>query len=269
MTFFLGLAALVVLALIWRVWSRRKWRNEVLASRLTDHEWRIIERDVPLIRKLPGDLRAPFEGKVALFLNQVDLVGCNGLDVTEDMALSIAAQASLLVVNTDAWYTHLTTVLIYPGAFKSVQTSHDGYVVTEEEVVRLGESWSRGPVILSWRDTQRGAENDADGLNVVLHEFAHQIDDLSGHTDGAPPMAPGQDLVDWERVFVDAYDRHVLRVDRAKRTVIDPYGAHSHEEFFAVAVEVFFEKPTDLQRDEPEVYAQLVALLRVDPATWG
>ncbi|MEM8654649.1 MAG: M90 family metallopeptidase [Pseudomonadota bacterium] len=266
---FFGLIALVACLLAWRAWRKRQWQQDVLASRLTDAEWRIILRDVPLIRKLPPALKAPFEGKVALFLNQVDLVGCDGLEVTDDMAFSIAAQAALLVVGTDAWYKHLTTVLIYPGAFKSRQTRHDGYVVTEEEVVRLGESWSRGPVVLSWQDAQQGGRNDTDGLNVVLHEFAHQLDDLSGQTDGAPPMAPGQNFATWAEVIVEAYDRHVANIDAGRRTVIDPYGATNHQEFFAVAVELFFEKPHALKATEPEVYDQLALLLNVDPGTWG
>ncbi|WP_147110467.1 zinc-dependent peptidase [Tateyamaria sp. syn59] len=269
MTVFLALIGLFGAALIWRAWRKRQWQQEVLASRLTDAEWQIMLREVPLVRKLPPTLKAPFEGKVALFLNQVDLVGCNGLDVSDEMALSIAGQAALLVVGTDAWYTHLTTVLIYPGAFKSRQTRQDGYVVTEEEVVRLGESWSRGPVVLSWQDARQGGFNDEDGLNVVLHEFAHQLDDLSGQTDGAPPMAPGQSLAAWAEVIIDAYDRHVANVDAGRRTVIDPYGAMNHEEFFAVTVELFFERPDALQRAEPEVYRQLSILLNVDPVNWS
>ena len=268
MIWFFGLIALIGGALAWRAWRKRQWQQEVLASRLTDAEWQIIRREVPLIRKLPPHLMAPFEGKVALFLNQVDLVGCNGLEVTDEVALSIAAQAALLVVGTDAWYRHLTTVLIYPGAFKSKQTRQDGYVVTEEEVVRLGESWSRGPVVLSWRDAQQGGLNDDDGLNVVLHEFAHQLDDLSGQTDGAPPMAPGQDFDTWAKVIVQAYDRHVANVEAGRRTVIDAYGATNHEEFFATAVELFFERPHALKQAEPEVYDQLALLLNVDPGSW-
>ncbi|APX12711.1 zinc-dependent peptidase [Tateyamaria omphalii] len=269
MTLFFGLILLISAALIWRAWRKRQWQQEVLASRLTDAEWQIMLREVPLVRKLPPALKAPFEGKVALFLNQVDLVGCNGLEVSDEIALSIAGQAALLVVGTDAWYKHLTTVLIYPGAFKSKQTRQEGYVVTEEEVVRLGESWSRGPVVLSWRDVQQGGLNDDDGLNVVLHEFAHQLDDLSGQTDGAPPMAPGQSFAAWAEVIVDAYDRHVTNVDARRRTVIDPYGATNHEEFFAVVVELFFERPDALRATEPDVYDQLAMLLGVDPITWS
>jgi MtfA peptidase len=107
----------------------------------------------------------------------------------EEMRLSIAAQACLLVVNIDTWYDNLRTILVYPSAFKSKRVRYKGYVVTERETVRTGESWARGPVILSWTHAREGAANDHDGHNVVFHEFAHQIDDLSGHTDGVPNLS--------------------------------------------------------------------------------
>ena len=141
---------------------------------------------MPIIRRLPADLQTRLEGKINLFLDQVSFHGCDGLVVTKDMELSIAAQASLVVVNSDAWYHTLRTILIYPGAFKSQKTDQDGYVVTQSEPIRSGESWARGPVVLSWAHSEQGAENEFDGHNVVFHEFAHQLDNLSGHTDGAP-----------------------------------------------------------------------------------
>ena len=146
---------------------------------------------------------------------------------------------------------------------------HDGYVVTERETVRWGESWSRGPVILSWAHTEQGAINHKDGQNVVFHEFAHQIDNLSGHTDGAPILSRGQSFADWERVFIKAYESHVRNVEKGRKTVLVAYGAEAHEEFFAVSVEVFFEKPAALKREEPEVYQQLSELFQLEPASWG
>ena len=149
-----------------------------------------------------------------------------------------------------------------------MQREHDGYVVTERETVRTGESWSRGPVILSWAHAEQGAANDRDGHNVVLHEFAHQLDDLSGHTDGAPVLNSGQSFAEWERVFVTAYERHAQNVETGTLTVLDEYGASNVQEFFAVAIESFFERPGDLKREEPDVYQQLSKLLRLDPLTW-
>ena len=259
---------LVVGAFTVRVFQKRKQRAALLASGLSDRQKEIIAEQVPLVSALPDDMHRALEGKINLFLDQVNIVGCNDLEVTEEMELSIAAQACFLIVNVDAWYTHLTTFLVYPGAFKSKTQSHDGYVVREEEVVRTGESWWRGPVILSWQHSQMGAANSTDGHNVVLHEFAHQFDDLSGRTNGQPLLGEGQSYAAWERVVVAAYERHEANVMQGRCTAMDGYGATNHAEFFAVAVETFFERPAALQAEEPEVYEQLTELLRLDPLTW-
>ena len=255
-------------ALVLWAWVRRRARKRLLHSPLDDHARAIIAREVPLTRKLPPALRERLEGKINLFLEQVEFLGCNGLEVTEDMRLSIAAQACLLVVNTETWYANLRTILIYPGAFKSRRAQHHGYVVTEREIVRVGESWPRGPVILSWAAAEGGASDAADGHNVVFHEFAHQIDDLSGQTDGVPALARDQSFAGWERAFVSAFQRHVAAVEAGRPTLLDPYAAEGPEEFFAVSVEVFFERPADLRAHEPAVYAQLSKLFRVDPVSW-
>jgi Mlc titration factor MtfA (ptsG expression regulator) len=253
---------------VFRQVSRRSTHRSMLATPLTANQRGIVADEVPLVRQLPPEMAKKLEGKINAFLHQVTFVGCDGLEVTERMRLSIAAQACLLIVNSDAWYRNLRTILLYPGAFRSLRKEHEGYVVTERKTVRLGESWARGPVVLSWAHSAQGARDERDGHNLVLHEFAHQLDDLSGHTDGAPAMARGQSFADYERVIVDAYERHVREVETGRKTVIDEYGATSHQEFFAVAVETFFEKPLELKQDEPEVYAQLSMLLRLDPASW-
>lgn len=267
---FLFLAGLLLVAgaIAWRFWKRRQAVAELLSSSLSDAKREIVIAQVPLIRKLPQALRQTLEGKIHRFLDQVDFVGCNGLHVDEEMKLSIAAQACLLIVNSDLWYERLSTVLIYPGAFKSVQKRLDGYVVTEEEIIRSGESWQNGPVILSWEHAHHGALDDRDGHNVVLHEFAHQIDSLSGATNGVPLLATGQSFAAWERAFLTAYEAHVDNVRGGRRTAIDAYGAQNHQEFFAVAVELFFERPKDLKRDAEAIYLQLSTLFRLDPLHW-
>lgn len=252
-----------------RVWSRRRARKALLSSPLTDRQRAIVASQVPLSRRLPSELHGKLEGKINAFLDQVEFLGCNGLEVTEEMRLSIAAQACMLIANSNTWYDHLHTILIYPSAFKSRQKQHNGYVVTERETVRTGESWSRGPVVLSWAHTRQGALNDRDGHNVVFHEFAHQIDDLSGHTDGVPILDRHQSFAAWARAFTTAYDSHVQHVHAGRKTVLDAYGAEGPEEFFAVAVEAFFEKPAALKRSEPAIYEQLALLFRLEPTTWG
>ena len=268
MAVFLAIVVLVLGFFLYRFWKNRQTRKRLLETPLSDHQRKVVLEQVPLLRRLPTNLRQNLEGRINLFLHQIDFIGCDGLDVTEEMRLSIAAQACLLVVNSSTWYKNLRTILVYPGAFKSWQKDHEGYVVTERETVRLGESWARGPVVLSWAHSEEGALNDEDGHNVVLHEFAHQIDDLSGHADGAPLLSKGQTFAEWERVFVEAFERHIRNVERGHKTVLDAYGAEGPEELFAVSVEVFFEKPADLIREEPGIYAQLAELFQLDPLNW-
>ncbi|WP_238321728.1 zinc-dependent peptidase [Halocynthiibacter namhaensis] len=128
--------------------------------------------------------------------------------------------------------------------------------MTEREIIRAGESWTRGPVVLSWAHSKQGALNTTDGHNVILHEFAHQMDDLTGGTNGVPILAKGQSFTQWEGAILPAYETHLRDVESGRKTVMDAYGAQGHEEFFAVGVETFFEKPKAMKQDMPEVYAQ-------------
>lgn len=267
MLYFISLLCLVLGTISFRSWSKKEARKRLLASGLSLSQKSIIAKQVPIVLRIPTNLHGKLEGKISLFLQQVQFIGCNGLEVTEEMRLSIAAQACLLVVNSDTWYT-LSTVFIYEDAFKSKKVDSNGYVVTESEMVTMGESWSRGPVVLSWKHTEKGALNDRDGHNVVFHEFAHQIDDLSGHTDGAPLLNRGHSFTNWEHVFLNAYERHIDNIKNQYETVLDAYGASAHEEFFAVAVEAFFENPVALREQELEFYEELSKFFNLNPVTW-
>lgn len=268
MSFFLILIAIGLGYVAYRAWRAYETRLRLLATPLSDDQRASLARNVPLARRLPNPMHPAYEGKINRFLHQVDFIGCDGLEVTEEMKLSIAAQACLLVANTSAWFNTLRTILVYPGAFTSLNQRHEGFVVHEKKTIRLGESWSRGPVVLSWAHSAERAANDTDGRNVVIHEFAHQIDDLSGQTNGVPLLSRGQSFAEWERVILAAYDDHVRNVETGRSTLIDAYGAENHQEFFAVAVETFFERAVDLQREEPELYEQLALLFKLDPASW-
>ncbi len=263
-------AALLIAAfLLYRRYARLRRRKQLLAAPLTSKQREIIERLVPLVGRLPAPLRSALEGKVNLFLDQITFRGQNGLEVSEEMQLSIAAQACLLIVNSPLWYDTLRNVLIYPSAFLTHRDTHDGNFVHEGRHATLGESWTRGPVILSWDDALHGGLDAEDGHNVVIHEFAHQLDSLSGHTNGIPILRKGQAYSGWEAAMLEAYSDHIRRLERGERTLIDPYGATNHEEFLAEAIVTFFERPQALQREEPALYAQLAELLALDPARWG
>ena len=249
------------------VWLQLK-RRRLLRSRLSGAERAIVARMVPLTQKLPHRLRPRLEGKINLFLDQVDIKGVKGLEITPEIRLSIAAQACLIVVAQRWWYKTLGTIYVLPRAYRARDISYDGYVVTTTTRHNLGESWQYGPVVLSWADAAQGGINPEDGMNLVIHEFAHQLDSLSGATNGVPLLPKGQRFAQWEEVFLEAYTRHVADVARGKRTFIDDYGATNHAEFFAVTMEVFFEKPAQLRAEEPAFYAQFSRLLNLDPAAW-
>ncbi|ABC62349.1 zinc-dependent peptidase [Erythrobacter litoralis] len=264
----LSIPLLIVAALLYRRQSRLRKRRELLATPLTPQQRAVVERLVPLVKRLPRELQAKLEGKINLFLDQVTFRGLNDLEVREEMQLSIAAQACLLVVNSPVWYDTIRNVLVYPSAFLTNRDTQDGHFVHEGRHATLGESWARGPVVLSWDDALQGGLDATDGHNVVIHEFAHQLDALSGHTNGIPILRRGQTYARWEKAMLDAYNDHVARLERGERTLIDPYGGTNHQEFFAEAIVTFFEKPTGLKREEPALYAQLVELFALDPAEW-
>ncbi len=263
------LAGAVLFFLARWFWRRRR-RRKLLAAPLSSANKAVVLKTVPLYEKLPDDLRPRFEGLVNRFLDEVTFHGYEGLEVTDEMRVVIAAQACLLIVNKDnRWFDTLETIHLYPAAFKSRLREMRGYVVSERETTRLGESWRRGPVILAWDHAAYGAFAPHDGRNVVFHEFAHQLDEQTGVVDGAPALDPDQSASNWARVFRAAYER--LRADAAagRPTLLDPYGATAPAEFFAVATEVFFERPRDLRAAEPALYAELSQYYRLDPATWG
>ncbi|AKS46426.1 hypothetical protein SAMN05444287_1542 [Octadecabacter temperatus] len=261
------LLALVLGVCFW-MWSKRQRRQKLLASRLSEQDWAAVVDWVPMVKKLPPELQERLQGKMNLFLSQVRIYGKNGVVVNREVELSLSAQACLLIVNSDAWYKTLHTVLLYPGAFQSKQQRQDGYLVTERKEVRLGESWRHGPVVLSWPHAEKGGVNDEDGHNLILHEFAHQLDALSGETNAVPILAKGQRHQDWEAAILRGYEAHVANVNGNRKTVLDAYAATNYVEFLAVSIEVFFEKPEQFHEEYPEVYEQISILLNLDPLGW-
>ncbi|RJY08841.1 zinc-dependent peptidase [Aurantiacibacter aquimixticola] len=271
MSLWLILAAivLVVAALLLRRAAHRRKRKELLATALSAGQREIMANLVPITRRLPQTLRPALEGKINLFLDQVTFHAYGELELNDEMKLSIAAQACLLVVNSPVWFDTLRTVLIYPSTIFTGRHTHDDGIVHEGASTIAGESWSRGPVVLSWDHALKGGLDPDDGSNVVIHEFAHQLDNLTGHTNGVPILRKGQRYERWEKAMLEAYEGHVERVQAGRASLIDPYGATNHQEFFAEAVVTFFEKPEAMRHEETALYEQLAKLFALDPAEWG
>jgi len=201
-----------------------------------------------------------------VFLAEKSFEGCGGLELTDEIRVTIAAQACLLLLHREPeYYPGLDVILVYPSAFRSKSTRREGMVVMEDDSTRLGESHDRGIVVVSWDDVRRGAADPNDGHNVVLHEFAHQLDQADGAADGAPELERRSMFGPWARTLGAEFEALETAADRNRKTVIDKYGATNPAEFFAVITETFFEKPRQMKAKHPELYEQLVEFYKQDP----
>ncbi len=249
-------------------WIKQQRRNRLRAQPFPDDWLAIIERNVAYYHHLTSQEQAELQDHIQVFLAEKHFEGCGGLTVTDEMRLTIAAQACVLLLHRkDDYYPALKTIFVYPRHFfNSQQRVGPGGIVTEGPTGRLGESWHRGPVVLSWDDAKQSAADHLNGHNVVFHEFAHQLDDEAGHTNGAPRLDHRSQYLPWARVLGAEYAHLIDELKHHHRTDIDPYGATNPAEFFAVVTECFFEKPRQLQRRHPELYEQLKSFYHQDPA---
>ena len=249
-------------------WLQRRRRSSIRARPFPD-AWRaIVARNVPYVALLPPADRAELEGHVQVFLAEKHFEGCNGLRITDEIRVTIAAQACILLLHRQTdYFSRLVSILVYPSAYVASGERHlGGGLVSDETSVRLGESWVSGVVVVAWDDVRSGAHDIRDGQNVVLHEFAHQLDQETGTADGTPILARHSSYVAWARVLGRDFDELVRDTEGDHRTLIDAYGATNPAEFFAVVTETFFEKPAQLRARYPELYAQLRDFYRQDPA---
>nr|WP_207160722.1 M90 family metallopeptidase [Rhodoferax fermentans] len=268
-----ALALGFVLVLLGQPWLRAYRQRRVLTHPFPAHWRKVLRRRVPMLRRLPVDLQLQLKKRIQVFIAEKAFIGCDGLQVTEEMRVVIAAQACLLVLNRSmAHLAHVRQILVYPGAFVVQRTVTDGIGVQQDQRQALsGESWEQGQVVLSWQDTLEGAAVVDDGRNVVLHEFAHQLDQENGAAQGAPPPAAGDTQHNpqrWKQVFSQAYAQLQSQVQRGEQGLFNHYGVQSPAEFFAVATETFFEQATEMAEQYPALYDELKGYYKVDPASW-
>jgi MtfA peptidase len=238
----------------WVSSRRRRSREEGLPDEIVAR----LPALVPALLDLDDAERDVHAGLVALFLEEKSFEGCGGLELTDDIRLTIAATACLLLVGLEVGepFPGLDAIRVYPSAVRIPRADRVGHVVVDGPVAHLGLSSRHGFVVLSWDAARAGAADPKDGHNVVLHEFAHQLDTQDGAADGAPYL-PRDLYGPWAEVLGAAYERLSADVSAARRPAIDPYGATSPAEFFAVATEAFFERPRQLRRDEPALFEVL------------
>ncbi len=247
----------------------RRFRRNEIKERPFPPEWLgLIERNVPYFNRLCDEDKRELLGHVQVFLEEKSFEGCGGLAITDEIRVTIAAQACILLLRRDTdYYADLEVILVYPSKYIAPKkTMAPGGIVIEGEQARLGESWDRGVVVLAWDSVLSGARDIRDGHNVVLHEFAHQLDQEEGGADGAPELPCLSMYTPWARVLGKAYNQLLDDIHNMKPTLIDDYGATNPAEFFAVVTETFFEKPKQLKAKHPALYEQLKAFYCQDPA---
>jgi Mlc titration factor MtfA (ptsG expression regulator) len=244
-----------------RRWQRRRTLESL---RIDEADWAAAEAGLPFLGHLTAEDRQRLRQMVREFLAEKQWSGARGLSLTAAMQLSIALQACLLVLNLGLeHYRGWVGIVVYPGDFVIPrQIMDEDGVVHEYEDEVLGEAWEGGPVLVSWFDRPEEAE----GVNVVIHEFAHKLDMENGAVDGLPRLPADLSRQEWLAAFEPAYTDFCARVDGGEDTCLDPYAAEHPSEFFAVMSEAFFETPLLLQAEYPAVYAQLRRYYRQDPA---
>jgi Mlc titration factor MtfA (ptsG expression regulator) len=272
-----AIALVAVAVLAWLIvgpsFAARR-RRVALAQPLPEDFVVHIERNVPARRRMPAQLRARHDSLVSAFLAEKQFVGCNDLVVTDEIRTTIAALACLLVLGRRGHYDELHSILVYPSAFwVEDEVEDEAGVVEKRRRVLSGEAWESSRIILSWEDVLEAARFPGEGYNVALHEFAHYLDaeglglaasqqTVAGADSG--PRAVSAWTADLEHEFESLLDA----VDRAEDTFLDPYAAEDPAEFFAVATEDFFDRPDELCRAHPRLYALLQEFYALDPASW-
>ena len=276
------LAALLIAWFMGEPWLAERRRQRIRAQPFPA-AWRdILKRRVPYVRALPADLQLLLKQHIQVFVAEKAFIGCDGLEITDEMRVTIAAQACLLILNRPrGYYPNLRQILVYPGSFVVQREHTDGAGVSHQgRQVLAGESWSEGQVILSWRDTLQDAATPGDGRNVVIHEFAHQLDQETGTANGAPMLARREHYSRWAQVLGAEYQQLQARAGRSDRrghededsqdddSLFSDYGATDPAEFFAVISEVFFEQPKRMADEHPALYQELARFYRLEPLSW-
>jgi len=247
-------------------WFRRWRRSRVLKQVGIDPRlWRAAVDRYPFTRVLSQPECDRLRELAILFLHEKAIHGAGGMTVREEVRVAIALQACILILDLGLeYYRGWVEVIVYPDEFVAEYDYVDEAGVAHHvEQAMSGESWERGPVILSWADAQEGGQGY--GYNVVIHEFAHKLDMLNGEPNGFPPLHAGMQRASWANAFAAAYEDFCRKVDDGYETEIDEYAAESPAEFFAVMSEAFFESPDAVRGAYPEVYAQLALFYRQDP----
>ncbi|MBC7771646.1 MAG: zinc-dependent peptidase [Pyrinomonadaceae bacterium] len=250
---------------------RRRRRLRIKAQPFPPAWLAIVNKYVPYVQCLSESDKSELYGHIKVFIAEKSFEGCGGLVMTDEIRVTIAAQACVLLLHRDSgYYPDLRTILVYPSSYVApVKRPLGGNgAIIETAELRAGESWHRGSLVLSWRDVQAGSAQPCDGRNVVFHEFAHQLDSESGAVEGAPALEGRSAYAAWATVLGREFQSLMQDLRTNRPTLMGGYAAKNPAEFFAVVTEVFFERPQELKGRHPELYEQFRQFYKQDPATW-
>ena len=262
--------AIVAIALIggslFYLFFYRNWRRRRELQQPFPVSWRHhLQDNVPLYNRLSDSHKTRLENLVQLFISEKEFYECAGFEIDDRVRVTIAGHACLLLLERGFYeYDDVKSILVYPDIYRVKDTDSDGLVVSASDETRAGEAWSHGRVILAWSQCEQAIANPHGPHNVILHEFAHQLDYLDGTADGAPPLS-GDDAARWQETMTEAWDHLQHRLEHHHKPWLDPYGATEPAEFFAVLTEAFYQQPQHLKREQPDVYAALCRFYRIDP----
>lgn len=245
---------------IWLAPIFTKYQRQKITNQPFPLYWiSVLEENVYLYKILPNYLRQKLHSLILIFLKEKQFIGCNELEITPEIKITIACLACLLLLNNrNNYYPYLDSILVYPTIFavKRLQNFNEYYI--EEKQVLSGESWSKhGLIVLAWEEVKNDAKNHYHGHNVVLHEFAHQLDQEDGSMNGVPKLNSNPEYQDWANIFSQSYQQLCDDLQTGIKPVINPYGATNTAEFFAVVTETYFTNPNALQSKYPQLYQHL------------
>ena len=251
---------------VWNALRRARIRRQPFAL-----PWReTLRRRMPAFARLPADVQLRLKKLAQVLIAEKPFIGCAGLQINDEMRVLVSVQAAMLLLRRGGgYYPGLRQVLVYPGAFVVERSSPGGAgLVHEQRQALVGESWQQGQVLLSWDEVLAGAADPHDGRNVVIHEFAHQLDQESGRANGAPWLAQPARRERWAQVLGQEFKALQLRLARGGTGLIEAYAGTDAAEFFAVCSELFFERPVELALQHAALYGELSAYYGVSPLQW-
>jgi MtfA peptidase len=264
----LSIPVLIAIIIIIRKLMRKSRHQQFMRAPFPQGWEDILEKVFPLYNRLPENLQAELKGKVQIFLDEKNFEGAVGFEISDEIQVSIAAQACFIILNRDVdVYPGLISIVVYPATYKHKGMDIAG-VINDGEKSIAGESWGTDLIVLAWNQVVAGAGDINDGQNVVFHEFAHQLDAMDGDTDGIPVLDKGSSYESWIEVCGDEFAALVDELKTRKKLVMDRYGATNPAEFFAVATESFFERPVDMKKKHPKLYEQMKKYYKQNPVDY-